>query len=167
MFMQYDFQNSNLYEINKYKNKNYCCIIDSSLLNSNKFYFTGDSILHINKLTNFYLNDIKVRKTLNFHKNFKNSYFVYFSNFDIEKDFTYAIPLFECKEFICLSCNKVHNNKSFKCCSFSNSIILIKEATLISLYLCKADEFSNTLKMVKNEFLKLHFPDVLDKILLV
>lgn len=165
--MKLDFQNSNLYEMNRYNNKNYCCIINSNLLNCNKFYFTKDSNITISRLTNFFINDSKIRKITNYHKSFDNNYFIYFNNFDLENNLTYAIPLFECKEFKCLSCNKIHNSKSMKCCSFSSSVISIQQASLNSLYLCKNEDFLKTLEIVKEEFIKLHFPDVLDKILLV
>jgi hypothetical protein len=75
------------------------------------------------------------------------------------------LPLFENCEFLCLNCNKLYKRDSDQCCSLSSGII-VNKADLPKLYIPKVSEINNSIKIIKNKFISLHFPDLFDKIMM-
>lgn len=158
-------QNSNLFEIN-YQNKYaYSCIIKNNLLSSNKLYFTKGSTIDLPKLVEVCNDDTKKKKVAHYHKDFYGNFFIYISKFEIN-DGKFLLPFFELSEFKCLACNKVHNRKTEQCCQMMNCSIEAISGKLTRCYIVNSDTFKTTLDNIRKEFLMLHFPDILDKIIL-
>jgi hypothetical protein len=87
-------------------------------------------------------------------------------DFDLSIESGLIIPLFECKEFVCMSCNKIHNNKSNQCCDFINSKVHIKQAKLAKITIPSIDDYRSAIEENKKDFIRLHFPDLVDTIML-
>lgn len=155
----------NYYKIFDERTFGFSCIVKLNFLTPDKFYFSEESKIEIPRLINFsVMSWRKIKKICYHHSNFDKSIFLYFKNFDLENA-QYAIPLFECKKFRCMSCNKIHNGKSTKCCDMLNSPIEILDAKLIQITLPKVNEINEKLAYNREKFLKLHFPDFTDMII--
>lgn len=165
--MSTHFQNKNLYELFPQKNKSYSCIIACDIISYNKFYFTKDYEFSKNRIVSFIYENQVIKKSVIYHNDFNQNTFIYLNNFDIPKDVRFAIPLFECKSFTCVSCKRVHDKKSNLCCQSNNSVYKLDNFFIKNIYFSNINNFHSILSEVRNEFVKLHFPDILDKILLV
>ena len=75
------------------------------------------------------------------------------------------LPVFSQCDFKCLKC-KVHHSKNSKQCCSLNGGIMIEKATLSKLVIPDSSEVEKTIENIRNEFILLHFPDILDTILL-
>ena len=83
---------------------------------------------------------------------------------DISSNF--VIPHYECKSFKCLSCNKIHDENSEQCCEMKKSIIQIQNCKLYKITIPKIDSINIKLEEAKDEFISLHFPNLMDKIMI-
>lgn len=164
--MQKPFTKKNLYEMNVSNRYNYSCIVNIDFLSPNKLYFTRDTVVNVPSLIIIDADGTKSKKQCHTHYDFDKNIFLYFLKFDIQEKYKYSIPIFKCKKFKCLSCNKNFDSKSVQCCSLINSPLQIIECTLEKLILSTEFDYKNCLKKAHDEFIKLHFPDLLDKIML-
>ena len=164
--MQKPSINKNLYELNISSRYNYSCIVNVNSLSPNKLYFTKETNINIPKLIFLDCDEMKLKKQCHSHIDFDNNLFLYFLKFDIDSKYKYAIPVFKCKKFICLSCNKNFDPKSDQCCSLMNSPLQIIECTIEKLILSTEFDYEISLKKSYDCFIQLHFPDLLDKIML-
>lgn len=160
-----NFLNCDFYNIIQNNNYSYSYIIKTNLLSPDKYYFSFNSDIKIPNLINFETKKDIWKKKCHFHKDFNNSYVLYFRNFDVI-EFDYLIPTFQCKKFKCLKCNVIHNLKTQKCCDMIQCPIEIIEAELINIYLPNKSEINKSILNSRENFLELHFPDILDKIIL-
>lgn len=158
-------QNSNLFEINYQNNYAYSCIIKNNFLSSNKLYFTKGSTINLPKLVEVYNDNTKKKKVAHYHKDFHYNQYIYLSKTEIDKD-KFLLPFFELSEFKCLACNKFHNTKTEQCCQMLNSSIEVISGKLTRCHIVDDTNFKPTLAHIREEFLRLHFPDILDKIIL-
>ena len=152
---------SSHYEIDKQNNFSSSLIVKLNTLSPDKLYFTSDSFIDLPKLIEF--EDKK--KTCHYHKDFNNSIYMFFRNFDIHNS-KYLLPLFSCQQFRCMSCNKLHNLKTTKCCDMINSPLEIIKAKLIKVIIPENHMVNQAIKHNREEFLKLHFPDLTDMIIM-
>lgn len=154
----------NIYKVFSDRSYSFSCIVKHNLLTPDKFYLSEQSNIEIPRLVVFSLSWRKIKKICHHHTNFDKSIFLYYKNFDLE-DPHYAIPLFECKKFRCMACNKIHDGKTAKCCEMLSSPIEILDGKLAQITLPKIDTVAQKLDYNREKFLKLHFPDLTDKIL--
>ena len=156
---------SQLYHITKENNFSSSLIVKLNTLTPDKFFFSTDTELELPRIIEFSYNNSITKKTCHYHKNFENSHYIYFRNFDIDNKYKYLIPLFKCELFKCMSCGKLHNIKSKKCCSMVNSPIEIIKAKLLKITIPNTNSVKFAIEENRNQFLKLHFSDLMDMIL--
>jgi hypothetical protein len=65
-----------------------------------------------------------------------------------------------------LSCNKIHDGKTDKCCSLEKSVIFLEQAKLYKIEIPKLSDVEKSLQNSREEFARLHFVDFLDTIML-
>lgn len=157
---------SNLYHINKENNFSSSIIVKFNTLSPDKFFFSNNSEIQYPRLIEFYHNNSSSKKSCHYHRDFNNSQYIYFRNFDIDDNLKYSIPLFKCELFKCLGCGKLHNIKSKKCCSMIYSPIEIIRAKLLKITIPDNYNVKFAIEENRNQFLKLHFPDLTDMIIL-
>jgi len=157
---------SEIYNINKENNFSSSCIVRFNTLTPDKFFITAQSHLELPRIIDFNINNSKSKKACHYHKDFSNSNYIYFRNYDIDKNLKFLIPLFQCSLFKCSSCNKIHNAKSNQCCDLINSPIEIVKAKLIKITIPDNENVHQSIEDNRKEFLKLHFPDLTDMIIM-
>lgn len=155
-----------LYNFTRSKNEIFAKIIDPNLLSPEKFLFNKDYKLNHKKIVEV-INDGNIKKKqIKAFKDFNNSYFVSFRSFDINMTSCLLIPIFNNCSFQCLGCNRNYDkNTKQRCCSLS-APISISYAELYSVYIPTENELDNWQTYSKDKFVELHFPDLLDNILL-
>ncbi len=164
----YNFQPQNL-DLNRIYNipKNIVAvIIKPFILSDTCYYFTDDYKVIIPKTISVVNNGKETKKTITHNYCFDKSLMITLKDFDLSIESGLIIPLFECKEFVCMSCNKIHNNKSNQCCDFINSKVHIKQAKLAKITIPSIDDYRSAIEENKKDFIRLHFPDLVDTIML-
>lgn len=156
--------NNPYYIINKENNFSSSCIVKRNFISPDKFYYSENSILSLPKIIEFNFNNNVTKKSCHYHNNFDNSIFLYFRNFDSNNNY-FLIPFFQCEQFKCLGCNKIHRQRSEMCCEMVNSTIEIIKGKLTKVFLCDQNIKDAVLENRKL-FLKLHFPDLTDMIII-
>jgi hypothetical protein len=100
-------------------------------------------------------------------KDFSDKTYLKIKNYDLDNSAGIIIPYFKSSNFICLHCNKIHDGKrSSKCCEMTNSPIKLNSAELYKLVIPSRYDVNSELLRAKNDFIDLHFPDLLSTILL-
>jgi len=155
-----------LFKIDLLKNQLVSTIIQKNVVTPNKFYFTDECKIEIPRLIEVVNNDTTIKKICTYSKNFTDSYVLFLSNVDLEVSSKFLIPYFTSTKFRCLSCNKIHDGKTDKCCSLEKSVIFLEQAKLYKIEIPKLSDVEKSLQNSREEFARLHFVDFLDTIML-
>jgi hypothetical protein len=155
--------NTNL--INRYNNKIISRVAKTDEVSIEKFLFTKNSNITVSTIIHVFQKEKRHDKTCTFYKDFNSNLYLQFFNLELE-ECEYVFPRFNCKSFKCLSCNKVHNKNSTQCCSLQNSVIEIISADIKEVVVTTETEAHEYLKKSRDAFIALHFPNLLDTILL-
>lgn len=164
LMFKFDSSEKNLYQIYSDKKYSFSYIVKLNTLTPDKLLFTKNSNLEFPKLLDFQIRDINSKKSCHYHKDFHDSSIIYFKNFDIQNSF-FIFPLYKCELFKCLSCDKIHNSKSKICCDLLKSPIEIIKAKLIKMIIYE-ENYHDCIILSRKMFLKLHFPDLTDMIII-
>jgi hypothetical protein len=65
-----------------------------------------------------------------------------------------------------MSCGKTYSLKSNQCCDMMRAKIQIQEAKLLKITIPSIDLYNKCIEDNKKEFVSLHFPDLVDTIML-
>ena len=135
-------------------------------LSESKVIFSKTYNLVIPRLIELELYDSVEKRICNYYKSFQQETILELKLLDKTIDTNYLIPLFECKKFKCLSCNKIHIKDSDKCCEMKKSILEIEDAKLYKIIIPKLISINNKLDQSRDEFISLHFPSLMDRIMI-
>jgi hypothetical protein len=155
--------NKNICEINTQNNLLVSCIVKINTILPNKFYFSNDSKLEIPRIIEIENID---RRTCSYNKDFNNNIILSVRKHKIDNEPCMIVPFFKSTNFTCLSCNRIHTHKSEKCCDLNNTIIRLNQASLYKIAIPNRNEVEICIQKSREEFINLHFPDILDTILL-
>jgi hypothetical protein len=155
-----------LFKIDLLKNHLVSTIIQKNVVTPNKFYFTDECKIEIPRLIEVVNNDKTIKKTCTYSKNFTDSYVLFLSNIDLDVSSKFLVPYFTSIKFRCLSCNKIHDGKTDKCCALEKSVIFLEQAKLYKIEIPKLSNVEKSLQNSRDEFARLHFVDFLDTIML-
>jgi hypothetical protein len=155
-----------LFKIDLLKNQLVSTIIQKNVVTPNKFYFTDECKIEIPRLIDVVNNETLIKKTCTYSKNFTDSYVLFLSDTNLDVSSKFLIPYFSSTKFRCLSCNKIHDGKTDKCCSFEKSVIFLEQAKLYKIEIPKLSDVEKSLQNSREEFARLHFVDFLDTIML-
>ena len=155
-----------LNKLSIHKNQLMICVRQNYILTDNKFYFDENSIYNQSKIIEIQQGDYLDKRTCNYNKDFNDREYLSIKNFKINPEVDLIIPYYECDSFLCIKCNKLHNRKSNKCCSFNNSPILVKKFKIKKIVFPLKSNVEEELRNAKDEFINLHFPDFLDRIMI-
>ena len=155
-----------LFKIVLWKNLLASTIIQKNIVAPNKFYFTDECKIEIPKLIEVVNNETIVKKTCLHTKTFEDSYILSLPKTNLDLSSNFLIPYFTSTKFRCLSCNKIHNGKTDKCCSLEKSVIFLEQAKLYKIEIPKLSDVEKSLQNSREEFARLHFVDFLDTIML-
>lgn len=146
--------------------KEYCSLIAQPLVLSElKITFDKSYTLNIPRLIELQIGNHIEKRIVRSFKDFNFNTYVYFKKLDLSLDDFMILPLFSQCEFQCLKCKIKHTKNSNQCCNLNGGIIITK-ATLSKLIIPDKDQVDKTIENTRNEFILLHFPDILDTILL-
>jgi hypothetical protein len=152
--------------ISIHKNQIMICVKKLFSLTDNKFYFDETTILSQNKIIDIENKDYTDKRIALYNKDFNNNEYITIKGFKIDPDVELIIPYYECTSFLCSKCKKLHNGKSNKCCSLSSSPILIKQYKIKKIVFPDKNSIEEELAKAKKDFIDLHFPDFLDRIMI-
>ena len=142
------------------------CLASPGILSDTKLVFTKEYSIMVPATILVECNGTSFRKICSTHKDFSGNTFVRFKKIEIDYTVQYLIPHFRSNDFICMSCNKIHNGKSSKCCSLENSPIRINKAELYKIEIPHVSQVNSTIIKARSNFVDLHFPDILSTIIL-
>lgn len=146
--------------------REYCSLIAQPLMLSElKITFDKSYTLNIPRLIELQIGNCIEKKIVRSFKDFNSNTYVYFKKLNLTLDDFMILPLFTQCEFKCLKCKINHVKNSNQCCSLNGGISITK-ATLSKLIIPDNDQVEKTIESTRNEFILLHFPDILDTILL-
>jgi hypothetical protein len=163
MSSHYNIPDLNRFSI--HQNIIFSCIASPGLFSDHKITFDKKYILNIPKIIEIDFEGHLDKRKLNWNKDFNNNTYINFKKLDYASGNSIILPLFENCEFLCVNCNKLYKRDSDQCCSLSSGII-VNKADLSKLYIPKVSEINNSIKIIKNKFTSLHFPDLFDKIMM-
>ena len=152
-------------EIKRYNTKIISRVTKINEISVEKFYFTINSEITVSNIVHIYYNNERHDKTCTSYRDFENNLYLQITGYDLP-DCKYIFPKFKCKTFKCLSCNKIHTKNSTKCWSMINSIIEVVNCEINEIIVTSDIDAHLYLRDSRDEFLSLHFPDLLDTILL-
>lgn len=152
-------------KIARYKTKIISRVTKINEISLERFYFTKTSEISISNTIHVYYNNERYDKTCTSYRDFDNNTYLQFSGYNLP-DSKYIFPKYICKSFKCLSCNKIHSKNSTKCCSMANSIIEVINCEIKEIIATSEIDTHSYLKNSRDQFISLHFPDLLDTILL-
>ena len=155
-----------LNKISIHKNQIMICVKQNSVLTDNRFYFDESTIFTPTKIIDIESKDYTDKRTASYNKDFNNNEYLTIKTFKIDPEVDLAIPYYECESFLCVKCKKLHNGKSNKCCSLNSSPILIKKFKIKKIVFPAKNSIQEELTKAKKDFLDLHFPDFLDRIMI-
>ena len=146
--------------------REYCSLIAQPLMLSElKITFSDSYVLNIPRLIELQIGKNIDKRIMRSFKDFNSNTYVYFKKLDLSLEDFMILPVFSQCDFKCLKC-KVHHSKNSKQCCSLNGGIMIEKATLSKLVIPESSEVEKTIENIRNEFRLLHFPDILDTILL-
>lgn len=146
--------------------REYCSLIAKPLILSElKLVFDNSYTIDIPKLIEIEFPTFSEKRIIRSLRDFNNQTYIYFRKLDLDLQPSIILPLFSDCEFQCLKCHKFHKKGSDQCCSLSGGI-MIKKAKLNRLTIPNNSNVENKIKEAKEEFIRLHFPDIFDTILL-
>ena len=155
-----------LFKIVLWKNLLASTIIQKNIVTPNKFYFTDECKIEIPRLIEVVNNETIVKKTCLHTKTFEDSYILSLSKTNLDLSSNFLIPYFTSTKFRCLSCNKIHDGKTDKCCTLEKSVLFLEQAKLYKIEIPKLSDVEKSLENSREEFARLHFVDFLDTIML-
>lgn len=157
---------SNLYRFTKFKNEIMIKIAEPFKISDNKFAFSDNYKIKQKNIVEIENENKLIKKTCHYNKDYHSSTFISLKSFDINTESQIAIPLYSKCKFSCAACNRVFNdNKQSKCCSMQG-LIFIQEAEINKIYIPRISEIDYFLNLSRQEFIDLHFPDLLDNIMM-
>ena len=159
-------ENYNNFQIYNHKNKCLARIIKSFEISIDRFYFDTESIIRVPRLINLHIDLLSSKKLCTSHRDFNSNLYVTLSNYDFPSDAKFIFPSYSASKFVCLACNRIHGKNSNKCCSLENSVIKIADAEIKDLYLVSQTKINDFLSTSRKNFISLHFPDLLDTIMI-
>ena len=65
-----------------------------------------------------------------------------------------------------MSCNKLHNGKTNKCCPMTNNPIKLIRAELYKIEIPNVFDIPSSIQRARLDFIDLHFPDILSTMLI-
>jgi hypothetical protein len=146
--------------------REYCSLIAQPLMLSElKITFSDSYVLNIPRLIEIQIGKNTDKRIMRSMKDFNSNTYVYFKKLDLSLEDFMILPVFSQCDFKCLKC-KIHHSKNSKQCCSLNGGIMIEKATLSKLVIPDSSEVEKTIENIRNEFILLHFPDILDTILL-
>jgi hypothetical protein len=146
--------------------REYCSLIAQPLMLSElKITFSDSYVLNIPRLIELQIGKNIDKRIMRSMKDFNSNTYVYFKKLDLSLEDFMILPVFSQCDFKCLKC-KIHHSKNSKQCCSLNGGIMIEKATLSKLVIPDSSEVEKTIENIRNEFILLHFPDILDTILL-
>ena len=155
-----------LYQYSKNNKELFAKIIDPSILSPEKFLFNKDYKINHKRIVDVINGDRTNKKQIKCFKDFNNSYYLSLRSFDIDSSVGVLIPILYNCSFQCLGCNRNYDkNIKKQCCSLS-APISISYAELYSVYIPTESDLNTCMSYSKEKFVELHFPDLLDNILL-
>lgn len=143
-----------------------CCIAHPGILSDTKFVFTGNYEIKIPSTLFVENNGNSFRKICENYKDFNNCTYIKFRKIELDISVSFIIPYFKSTEFSCMSCNKIHNGKTNKCCSLQNSPIKILKAELYKVVIPDIRNIQEEILRARIDFIDLHFPDILSTMLI-
>lgn len=154
-----------LYRFNL-QGREYCSLVAKPfVLSELKLSFKDNYTLEVPRLVEIQINGIVEKRIIRSFRNFQNDTFVYFKKLDLNLIDFMILPLFSDCEFTCLRCKKIHKKGSNQCCNFDGGI-MIDKAKLNKLIIPDIHDVENQIKLTRSEFVRLHFPDIFDTMLL-
>lgn len=154
------------YRFSQMNNELLCCLASPGILSETKFVFTNNYEIKIpstlfvdNKGTIF-------RKICENYKDFDNHTYLKFRKIELDITVDFFIPYFKSSEFLCMSCNKLHNGKTNKCCPMTNNPIKLIKAELYKIEIPNVFDIPHSISRSRAEFIDLHFPDILSTMLI-
>jgi hypothetical protein len=157
---------SHLYRFTKFKNEIMVKVAEPYKISDNKFAFSDNYKIKKKKIIEIETEGKIIKKTCHYNKDYHSSTYLSFASHDINTESQIAIPLYSKCKFTCASCNRIFiDQKQSKCCSM-RGLIIIEEAQINKIYIPKLNEINDVLSLVKDEFIELHFPDLLDSIMM-
>lgn len=158
--------NLQLYNFSRQKNEIIVKIASPNLLSPEKYIFNKDYKINSKRIIDVYDGTNTFRKSCKVYRDFSNSTYVSLKSFDLSFKSKMIFPIFYNTNFECVSCKKIYDkNIKSKCCNLASPII-ISSADLKGLYVPPTDDYNYNLNFSKEEFIKLHFPDIFDNIIL-
>ena len=142
------------------------CIASPGILSDTKLVFTKDYSIMVPSTIIVECNDTIYRKICTSNKDFSGNTFIRFKKIELDYTIQYLFPHFRSNDFTCMSCNKLHNGKSFKCCSLENSPVKINKAELYKIEIPHISSVNPSILRARTNFVDLHFPDILSTIIL-
>lgn len=150
----------------KRQGREYCSLIAKPyMLSELKLSFNKCYTLQIPRLVEIEINNTTEKRIIRSFKSFEEDTYVYFKKLDLELNDFMILPLFIGCEFTCLKCKKAHKKGSNQCCSLDGGI-MINKAVLSKLIIPNIDKVEETIIQTREEFMRLHFPDIFDTMLL-
>ena len=142
------------------------CLASPGILSDTKLVFTKDYSIMVPATILVECNGTSFRKICSTNKDYSGSSYIRFKKIEINYSVQYFIPHFRSNDFTCMSCNKIHNGKSSKCCSLENSPIKINKAELYKIEIPDVTQVNSSILRARSNFVDLHFPDILSTIIL-
>jgi len=142
------------------------CIVSPGILSDTKLVFTKDYSIMVPSTILVECNGASFRKMCNTNKDFSGNFYIRFKKVELDYSIQYLIPHYRSSDFTCMSCNKLHNGKSSKCCSMENSPVKINKAELYKIEIPDISQVNTSILRARSNFVDLHFPDILSTIIL-
>lgn len=142
------------------------CIVSPGILSDTKFVFTKEYSIMVPSTIVVECNGTSFRKICHTNKDFSGNTYIRFRKTELEYSVQYFIPHFRSNNFTCMSCNKLHDGKTSKCCSLENSPIKISKAELYKIEIPDITLVNQSIVRARSNFVDLHFPDILSTIIL-
>ena len=155
-----------LYRFSQMNNELLCCLAVPGMLSDTKFVFPYDYDIKIPSTLTVDNKGNTFRKICDNYKDFNNHTYVKFRKIELDITVDFFIPYFKSAEFLCMSCNKLHNGKTNKCCPMTSNPIKLIRAELYKIEIPNVFEIPNSIQRARLDFVDLHFPDILSTMLI-
>jgi hypothetical protein len=155
-----------LYRFSQMNNELLCCLAVPGMLSDTKFVFPNDYEIKIPSTLTVDNKGNTIRKICDNYKDFNNQTYIKFRKIELEISVDFFIPYFKSTEFLCMSCNKLHNGKTNKCCPMTHNPIKLIKAELYKIEIPNVFDIPESIKRARTDFIDLHFPDILSTMLI-
>ena len=155
-----------LYRFSQMNNELLCCLAVPAILSDTKFVFSNDYQIKIPSTLTIENRGNTLRKICEYYKDFDNHTYIKFRKIELDISVGFFIPYFKSTEFLCMSCNKLHNGKTNKCCSMTNNPIKLIKSELYKIEIPNVFDIPHSIIRARTDFVDLHFPDILSTMLI-